>query len=62
MLRGDDLRGMAIRDVLDLVPKQFSVNLRLLKGLHDPLTVSPELLGTFDIVVDERGIHHKTGD
>ena len=53
---------MAIRDVLDLVPKPFTVNLRVLKGLRDPWTVPPELLGTFDVVVAERGIHHKTRD
>jgi hypothetical protein len=48
--------------VLDLVPKLFTMNLRVLKGLRDPWTVSPELLGTFDVVVDECGIHHKTWD
>jgi ABC-type uncharacterized transport system substrate-binding protein len=60
VLRGADLSGMAIRDVLDVTPKKFAVNLEVLKGLRDPWTVSPELLGIFDIVVDERGIHNKT--
>ena len=62
VLRGADLGGMAIRDVLDLVPKPFTVNLRVLKGLRDAWTVPPELLGTFYVVGDERGIHHKTRD
>jgi hypothetical protein len=53
VLRSADLGGMAIRDVLDLVLKPFTVNLRVLKGLRDPWTVPPELLGTFDVVVDE---------
>lgn len=60
VLRGADLRTMAIRDVLDLVPKKYTVNLRVLKELREPWTVPRDLLKTFDIVVDERGIHSKT--
>jgi putative ABC transport system substrate-binding protein len=60
VLRGADLTPMAIRDVLEIVPKQLTVNLQVLKGLKDSWSVPPTLLPTFDIVVDERGIHKRS--
>lgn len=57
VLRGVDLTQMPIRDVLDLTPKQVTVNLNVLKGLKDPWSVPPAVLQSCNVVVDERGIH-----
>src|SRR5262249_204418 len=39
VLAGTDPRTIPIRDVLDVIPKQLTLNLRALKGLRDPWTV-----------------------
>src|SRR5262245_29481864 len=57
VLEGADMRTIPIRDVLDVIPKQLTVNLRALKGLRDPWTVPEAVRRQAATVVDERGIH-----
>jgi ABC-type uncharacterized transport system substrate-binding protein len=57
VLAGTDTRTIPIRDVLDVVPKQLTLNLRTLRGLRDPWTVPEAVRRQAVILVDERGIH-----
>jgi putative ABC transport system substrate-binding protein len=57
VLAGTDPRTIPIRDVLDVVPKQLTVNLRALKGLRDAWTVPEAVRRQAATLVDERGIH-----
>ena len=57
VLAGTDPRTIPIRDVLDVTPKQLTVNLRALKGLRDPWNVPEAVRGQAATLVDDRGIH-----
>jgi putative ABC transport system substrate-binding protein len=56
VLAGTDPRTIPIRDVLDVIPKQLTLNLRALKGLRDPWAVPEAVRRQAAILVDERGI------
>jgi putative tryptophan/tyrosine transport system substrate-binding protein len=65
-LAADILNGAApasipIRDVLDLVPSQLIVNRLALNGLKESWKLPDEVIRQANIVVDEQGVHAKTG-
>ena len=61
VLRGTDPATIPIRDVLDQVPKRIVINTLALKGLKEPWRVSQETRQKATILVDETGIHDRSG-
>ena len=59
ILKGDDPATIPIRDVIDLVPKNLTINLTVLKGLKDPWQVPLDIRQKANILVDETGVHEK---
>lgn len=59
ILKGADTTKIPIRDVVDIVPKQLTINLNVLKKLRDPWSVPAAIRQEADFVVDETGVHQK---
>ena len=59
VLSGKDLKTMAVRDVLDIVPAFLSVNTKAAKGLKEAWKTSDALLAEANVVVDDAGVHKK---
>ena len=58
ILRGAD---PAMIPVINSVPQRLLVNETALKGLKDPWRLPEEVLGRADAVIDETGIHERSG-
>jgi putative ABC transport system substrate-binding protein len=59
ILAGQDIAGIPIRDVQDVVPPYLSVNLKALKGLNEPWRIPDDIVAEATVVVDEAGIRRK---
>jgi ABC-type uncharacterized transport system substrate-binding protein len=62
ILKGTDPATIPIRDAKDLVARFLLINQKALRGLKDPWQVPDELLRTANVVVDEAGVVHETGE
>jgi ABC-type uncharacterized transport system substrate-binding protein len=61
ILQGADPSAIPIRDVGDVVARQFLVNRKALQGLKDPWQIPDDLARQADIVADDTGVHIKVG-
>jgi ABC-type uncharacterized transport system substrate-binding protein len=57
VLGGADPEAIPIRDVGDVLPRRFLINLKSFQGLKAPWRVPDDLLRKADVVVDETGVH-----
>jgi ABC-type uncharacterized transport system substrate-binding protein len=62
ILKGADPATIPIRDTKDLVARFLLINKHALRGLKDPWQAPDDLLRTADVVVDEAGVPHETGN
>ena len=61
ILKGTDPATIPVRNVVDLVPRRVILNTVALRGLRDPWQVPDDLLSAATIVVDDSGVHTRSG-